>query len=117
MIRHALIEWRTATDKLLAVSKNINEETRDETIARIESLLDIREKLQLEIVAPFTEEEEAFGKKLVELEAGVQVNLTLFTKRIRTDISDSQSKKVHMKSYVNPYSNVARGGTYYDTKQ
>lgn len=117
MIRHALIEWRTVTDKLLTASKNVNEETRDETIAGIESLLDMREKLQLEIVGPFTEEEEAFGKKLVELEAGVQVNLALFTKRIRTEISDSQTKKVHMKSYVNPYSNVARDGTYYDTKQ
>lgn len=117
MIRHALMEWRTVTDKLLTVSKDVNEETRDETIAQIEALLDIREKLQLDIVAPFTEEEEAFGKQLVEIEASVQVNLALFTKRIRTDISDSQTKKVHMKSYVNPYSNVARDGTYYDTKQ
>jgi len=117
MIRHALIEWRTVTDKLLTVSKNVNEEARDESIERIEALLDIREKLQLDIVAPFTEEEKAFGKQLVEIEASVQVNLALFTKRIRTDISDSQTKKVHMKSYVNPYSNVARDGTYYDTKQ
>ena len=117
MIRHALVEWRTATDKLLTVSKNVDEDTRDKTIERIEALLDIREKLQLKIIAPFTEEEEAFGKKLVELESSVQENLAIFTKQIRTDISDSQSKKVHMKSYVNPYSNVARGGTYYDTKQ
>jgi len=33
------------------------------------------------------------------------------------DISEAQSKKDHMKSYVNPYSNVARDGTFYDTKQ
>ena len=117
MIGSALIAWRTATDLLLVLSKNISEDTRDETIERIEELLDEREKLQLEMVGPFTEEEKAYGKQLVELEADVQLNLAAFTKRIRGDISESQSKKENMKSYVNPYSNVARDGTYYDTKQ
>jgi len=30
---------------------------------------------------------------------------------------ESQAKKDNMKNYVNPYSNVARDGTFYDTKQ
>ena len=117
MIRPALIAWRTATDSLLTMSKSTDEDTRDKVIERIEALLDEREKLQLEITAPFTDEEKAFGKKLVELEADVQRGLDSFTKKIRTNISESQSKKVHMKSYVNPYGKVARDGTYYDTKQ
>lgn len=117
MIRPAFIAWRTATNSLLLMSKNTNEDTRDETIDRIERLLDERDRLQLEIVEPFTNEEKVFGKELVELEADVQLNLTAFTKQIRGDLSESQSKKEHMKSYVNPYSNVARDGTYYDTKQ
>ena len=117
MIRPAFIAWRTATDSLLTMSKSTDEDTRDKVIERIEALLDERGKLQLEITAPFTKEEQAFGKSLVELEADVQKGLDLFMKHIRTNISDSQSKKMHMKSYVNPYSNVARDGRYYDTKQ
>ena len=117
MIRPAFIAWRTATDSLLTMSKSTDEDTRDQVIERIEALLDEREKLQLEMVAPFTEEEQDFGKKLVELETDVQKGLDLFTTRIRTNISELQSKKVHMKSYMNPYGNVARDGRYYDTKQ
>ena len=117
MIRLELIAWRTATDSLLTMSKSTDEDTRDQVIERIEALLDEREKLQLEIIAPFTDDEQAFGKELVKLEADVQKGLDSFTKKIRTNISESQTKKVHMKSYVNPYGSVARDGTYYDTKQ
>lgn len=117
MIRPALEAWHKATKTLLALTTVTAEEKRDETIARIEECLDVREKLQAEIVAPFTPEEEALGKELVALEADVQKKLALFSKRIRLDISEAQSKKDHMKNYVNPYSNVARDGTFYDTKQ
>jgi flagellar protein FliT len=117
MIRPALTAWRDATEKLLALTQKTAEDTRDETIASIEALLDDRDKLQPHIAPPFTSEEEAFGKILVVTEADVQNELALFTKLIRTDISEAQSKKDHMKNYVNPYSNVARDGTFYDTKQ
>ena len=117
MIRPVLITWQEATKKLIDLTKNSSEDLRDETIEEIEKLLDERENIQPEIRAPFTEEEEAFGKQLVELEADLQKKLALYMKTIRTDISDAQSKKTHMKNYVNPYSNVARDGTYYDTKQ
>ena len=117
MIRPALVAWREVTENLLAKTQQSAEEQRDETIVSIETLLDKRDKLQPEIAAPFTAEEKAFGEELIALEADLQMKLTFFNKRIRTDISESQSKKDHMKNYVNPYSNVARDGTYYDTKQ
>ena len=117
MIRPALVTWRKATEGLLLATEKVAEDTRDEAIESIETLLDVREKLQPEIAAPFTPEEEVFGKELVALEAVLQKKLALFNKRIRTDISEAQSKKDHMKNYVNPYGNVARDGAYYDTKQ
>lgn len=117
MIRPALIAWRKATKSLLVTMENVTEETRDQAIESIDALLDVREKLQADIVAPFTSEEEAFGKELIILEADMQMKLAAFNKQIRSDISEAQSKKGHMKNYVNPYSNVARDGTYYDTKQ
>lgn len=117
MIRPALIAWRKATKGLLIATEKVGEETRDETIERIETLLDVREKLQPSITAPFTPEEDVFGKELIALEADLQVKLVTFNKQIQSDISKTKSKKGHVKNYVNPYSNVARDGTYYDTKQ
>jgi len=117
MIRPALIAWRDVTGKLVRLSEETAVDKRDETIAGIEALLDDRDKLQPHIAAPFTPEEEVFGKSLVETEADVQKKLAQFTQLIRTDIMESQAKKDNMKNYVNPYSNVARDGTFYDTKQ
>ncbi|MEK5071424.1 hypothetical protein [Sporosarcina sp. FSL K6-1508] len=117
MIRPALTAWRDVTEKLLALTQKTAEDTRDETIAGIEALLDDRDKLQPHIAAPFTLEEETFGKSLVVIETEVQKKLALFTDLIRTDITGAQAKKDTMKNYVNPYSNVARDGTFYDTKQ
>jgi len=117
MIRPALTAWREVTEKLLELTGEIAEDTRDETIASIEALLDDRDKLQPHITAPFTPEEEVFGKSLVAAESDVQKQLAQFTQLIRTDIVESQAKKDNMKNYVNPYSNVARDGTFYDTKQ
>ncbi|HJF31270.1 MAG TPA: hypothetical protein K8V56_05755 [Sporosarcina psychrophila] len=117
MIRPALTAWRDVTEKLLALTQQTAEDTRDETIAAIEAFLDDRDKLQPHITAPFTPEEETFGKHLVATEAEVQKKLALFTKVIRTGITEAQAKKDNMKNYVNPYSNVARDGTFYDTKQ
>lgn len=117
MIRPAMTAWRDVTVKILTLTQQTDEAQRDETIMKIGLLLDERDTLQPEIVAPFTSEEEAFGKELVAMEADIQKKLNLFTKQIRMDISQTQSKKENMKSYVNPYSKVARDGTYYDTKQ
>lgn len=117
MIRPALETWRKASESLLIASEEVTAELRDETIEKIGRLLDIRDQLQTGITAPFTPEEEAYGKELVVLEQTVQLKLDAFNKRICTDISEAQLKKGNMKNYVNPYSNVARDGTYYDTKQ
>ncbi|WP_342512970.1 hypothetical protein MKY34_20590 [Sporosarcina sp. FSL K6-1522] len=118
MIRPAMIAWRDVTEKLLALTTGeTSEEQRDAVILSIEGFLDSRDKLQPHIAAPFTSEEEAFGEELVALEADVQKKLALFTNQIRVNISEAQSKKGNMKNYVNPYSNVARDGTFYDTKQ
>ena len=117
MIRPALTAWCDVTEKLLALTNATAEETRDETIVAIEALLDARDKLQPHIAAPFTPEEEALGKELIATEADVQKKLASFTKMIRMNIAEAQAKKDTMKNYVNPYSNVARDGTFYDTKQ
>lgn len=117
MIRPALITWRKATEGLLVAAGKTEEASRDGAIESIESLLDVRDKLQPKIEAPFTPKEEAFGKELVALEEEVQKKLTLFNERVYADISEAKSKKSHMKSYVNPYGSLVQDGAYYDTKK
>ena len=117
MIRPALVTWRKATEGLLIAAGKTDEESRDQAIESIESLLDVRDKLQPKIAAPFTLEEEVFGKELVALEADLQKKLALFNKHIYTGISEAQSKKNHMKNYVNPYASMMQDGAYYDTKK
>ncbi|MBE1555028.1 hypothetical protein [Sporosarcina limicola] len=112
-----MIKWQDVAVKLLVLTQQVTDEKRDEVIVDIEALLDERDQLQSDILAPFTAEEEVFGKELVAMEADVQKKLALFTKRIRKDISEAQSKKDHVKSYVNPYRSLGRDGTFYDTKQ
>lgn len=117
MIRHELLVWKRATESLLSTIEKVHEDERDEAIKRVDQLLDVREQLQERIQAPFTKEEEAFGKEVIELEQSFQRQLKNFFRSIGEEISVSQSKKSNMQSYINPYQNVARDGSYYDTKQ
>lgn len=117
MIRPAMIRWQETAQQLLSATSRTGEEHRDAVIEEITRLLDERDSLQTEIAAPFTPEEEELGKALVALEQQVVKELSAFMKLIRSDITATQSKKDHMKNYVNPYGKVARDGTFYDTKQ
>lgn len=117
MIRPALLAWQGITEQILKLSPQVSDSQRDEMIANVEAFLDERDKLQQQIAAPFTPEEEVLGKELVALEVDIQKKLAQLTKEIRVDISESQLKSDNMKSYVNPYSSLGQDGTYYDTKQ
>lgn len=117
MMRDAFVNWRRATENLLVLMEEKDEEKRDEIIEKVDQLLTVRDQLQTEMAPPFTKEEEAFGKELIELETVLQTRLKTYTENIRREITVSQSKKSNMKSYVNPYQNIMRDGAYYDTKQ
>lgn len=117
MIRQAMVDWKRATESLLLVLEERKEEQRSEVIEQINKLLDVREQLQKEIAPPFTKEEKTLGKEIVQLEKQFQAKMNHFFKAIQQDISVAQSKKTHMKSYVNPYRNLTQDGAYYDTKQ
>ena len=117
MIRPELLQWKEVTDRLLALPIQTSEEQRDEMIDTIEGILEEREQLQPSIQPPFTAEEEAFGREIVAHEPQVALKLENYLNAIKKDLSTSHSKKGSVRSYVNPYSKVARDGTFYDTKQ
>lgn len=117
MIRQELEQWKLATDQLLSLLDHMGEEERDETIAKVEQLLTLRDQLQKALTPPFTEEEQAFGQEVLRNEAIFQKKLASAYQSIRQDLSVTQSKKSHMTNYMNPYRNIGQDGAYYDTKQ
>ncbi len=117
MIRKELIQWKEASERLLALPIAHDDDQRDVMIVSIEAILEEREHLQPHIQPPFSSEEEVFGRELVAQEPKVAVKLESYLNAIRKDLSTSQTKKDSVRSYVNPYSKVARDGTFYDTKQ
>lgn len=117
MIRESLTAWRNATELLMRTLEVRDEEKRDAVIEQVDTLLTERDELQPLIQAPFTEEEQAFGKELLPLEKELQKKLNLFMKGIRLDISEQQKKKASIHAYVDPYAQVYRDGTFYDKKK
>lgn len=117
MIRPALVRWHEIAQLLLSATTQTDEDQRDFVIEKIDGLLDERDQLQREILAPFTPEEQVLGEQLVLIEKQVISALDAYMKTIKSDIDATKSKKEHVKSYVNPYGKVARDGTFYDAKQ
>lgn len=93
-----------------------DDDQRDAIIATIEGVLDEREQLQPSIQPPYSAEEEVLDRELVAIESNVAVKLESYMAVIRKDLSASQTKKDGVRNYMNPYSKVARDGTFYDTK-
>ncbi|QFF98192.1 hypothetical protein PB01_04795 [Psychrobacillus glaciei] len=116
MIRNSLMAWRNATELLVRILDMREEDKRDAVIEQMEKLLDERDTLQPSIQAPFTNEEEAFGKELLPLEAALQEKMKLFMNDIRLNITEQQKKKVSVHAYMDPYAQVYRDGTFYDKK-
>lgn len=117
MIRPALVRWHEIAQQLLSATAQTDEEQRDAIIEKVNGLLDERDQLQKEILAPFTPEEKVLGQQLVLIEKQVVTALDAYMKLIKTDIDATKSKKVNVKSYMNPYAKVDRDGTFYDKKQ
>lgn len=116
MIRENFTAWKKATELLLRLLDEREEEKRDAVIVQTEKLLDERDALLPSIQAPFTEEERDFGQQLLPLEKQLQAKLEVYMKDIRLNISAQQKKKVSVQAYVDPYAQVFRDGTFYDKR-
>lgn len=117
MIRQELQQWYKATNRLHLLIAHVTEDNREETITQIHQLLTLRDQLQSAIRQPFTEEEQQFSQKVIQLEKTLQTALQSFFNTIRDNLQVTNSKRTHMKNYMNPYRNVVQDGAYYDTKQ
>lgn len=117
MIRDSLPKWQDVTKFLIRILDDRDEDKRDDVIEQVEKLISERDQLQTLIQPPFTIDEHEYGKELIILEKELQIKLALFTKDIRLDITEHQKKKDSSSAYMDPYSQVFRDGTFYDSKK
>nr|WP_106783756.1 hypothetical protein [Lysinibacillus timonensis] len=117
MIRESLKDWQKITEELIGILKVFDQTKREDGIQQINQLLEKRENLRLNIIPPFTSDENLLGGKLIEVEKELNKLLNFIIKGIRSDIELSQKKKTSLHAYVNPYKQVYRDGTFYDKKK
>lgn len=106
------------TLELIELAKMADKSDRDQTIHRIEELLNQREELLPHIKGPFSPEESIAGKRLMQLNEELDVLLATFRAYIQKDMNELEQKKASATRYVNPYASVQEhDGVFYDKRQ
>ena len=89
---------------------------RDQIVAAIESLLEKREELLVDIQAPFTEEEQRLGQEMIIRNKVIDMELKKLKESIQKDMQSLTKKRDSVDKYVNPYASVQMDGVFYDKK-
>jgi flagellar protein FliT len=105
------------TNDLLQVVRSITEENRDNVISQIEGLLEKRQAILDKIKPPFSSEEKALGKEMIQINLTLDKKLSLISSEIKRNMNGLNKKKVSAKKYTNPYESVNFDGMFYDKKK
>ena len=89
---------------------------RDEKIERIQEYLSKREDAMKLMKAPYSAEEMALGRRLIELNRKLKDLLECEKVMIQRDMKDLHLKKKSSQKYLNPYQALPAGGVLYDKK-
>ncbi|WP_174728840.1 flagellar protein FliT [Mesobacillus harenae] len=90
---------------------------RDEKILQVEALLEQREQAMVRIVPPYSDDEKALGKSLIDLNRQLTGLLSREKLLIQKDMKDLSNKKESNLKYTNPYENVSVDGMFYDKRK
>ncbi len=93
------------------------EQDRDQTIERIDNLIDKREGLLKDIQPPFSEKEKELGQQMLKMNKVIDQKLSLLREEIKRDMNGINKKKTNVKKYSNPYENMQSDGVYYDKRK
>jgi flagellar protein FliT len=94
------------------------EQDREQTIERIDILIDKREGLLKDIQPPFSEEEKKLGQQVVKMNKVIDQKLSLLREEVKRDMNGINKKKTNVKKYSNPYENMqSSDGVYYDKRK
>lgn len=96
--------------------KSVNEENRDDVIARAEDMLEQREIILQQLNPPFSNEEQQMGKQLIEQQSELDQLLQALKNQIQKDMNGLNKKKTSVHKYVNPYEALQNDGAFYDKR-
>ncbi|MFD1707505.1 hypothetical protein ACFSCZ_12295 [Siminovitchia sediminis] len=113
----AVLQCLSITKVLIDRIQTMEEANREETITVIESLLAEREEWLRDIHPPFTKEEVAAGKEMLELHKELSSLLENLHRYVLRDLNAIQIKKASAAKYNQPYSHMRNDGVFYDKKQ
>jgi flagellar protein FliT len=90
---------------------------RDEKIEKTTEILEKRQKLMIEIVPPFSNEEKEIGAATITLNEKLNVLLSKEKILIQKDIKELSHKKKSTNKYENPYQSIMIDGIFYDKRK
>jgi len=90
---------------------------REEYIEKINLLLDQREQYIKLLPDEYNKEEKELGKRIIPINAQIQVRLDQFYQEIEQDIKLFNKSKVVSKKYQNPYESTTGDGMYFDKRK
>jgi len=91
---------------------------RERTIETISELIGKRERVMRNIKAPYTDEEEMIGKKIVQLNEEIKTKMDELYFAVKDDMKRVKRQKERNRSYINPYGEIkTTDGMYLDRKQ
>ncbi|MBM7618356.1 hypothetical protein JOC95_000198 [Bacillus tianshenii] len=92
------------------------EEERDTYIAEIDKALQVREALLKKLSPPFTDSEQALGRKVADKSQRITPKLEAFQKQLKQEWGQIQQSKKTAKAYGQAYAGVSIDGMYYDKR-
>ena len=90
---------------------------RDESIKKMQSLLNQREELLKMIQPPFTPQEKELGRQLVELDQQVKQLMGKQKRDVMQDMKSARMKKQSNQKYTNPYESMGVDGIFFDKQK
>lgn len=111
-------EFFDETKQLLALLKKQEDtQDRDQQIEQINTILDRRQSMLLQMKPPYTKEEETIGQKCIVMEKEIQFLLKSEKEKIQKDMKSLKNRKDSREKYVNPYKSINHDGMFYDKRK
>ena len=92
------------------------EEKRDEFIAQVDQLLQVRDMLMKKLQPPFSPEETTLGRDVAKKSTEISGRLDIFYKAMKKEWSQIQHSKKTVKAYGVSNASIAADGMYYDKR-
>ncbi|WP_096156611.1 hypothetical protein [Bacillus sp. FJAT-45066] len=92
------------------------EEKRDEFIAKVDQLLQVRDVLMKKLQPPFLPEETALGRDVAKKSEQISGRLDHFYKNMKQEWSQIQHSKKTVKAYGVTNASLSADGMYYDKR-